>query len=89
MSEDEHRQIVQRKIYENPSLYINTHVFNFLFRLNARFVTNTLKSSWSTITRESILKRNKESLESSIEESTIEHQLLVAKVFDYFTMFAC
>lgn len=64
---------------------MNTHVYFCLFRLNAKFVINTLKQNWSTIIQESTLRRSKESLESLIEEAATDHHLfLIESSFDYY-----
>jgi hypothetical protein len=61
MNEDEQKQLLQKKIFDNPSLYISTHVPLFLFRLNAKFATNILNWNWRIITQGYISNKKKES----------------------------
>lgn len=61
MNEDEQKQLLQKKIFDNPSLYISTHVASCLFRLNARFAISISNLNWPIITPGYILNRKKES----------------------------
>jgi hypothetical protein len=60
MNEDEQKQLLQKKIFDNPSLYISTHVVSLLLRLNARSAINTLSWNWPIITHAYISRRRKE-----------------------------
>ncbi len=42
MNEDEQKQLLQKKIFDNPSLYISTHVPVALLRSNAKYAINIL-----------------------------------------------
>jgi hypothetical protein len=46
MNEDEQRQLMQKKIFDNPSLYISTHVLPHSRRSSARSATSI--SNWNS-----------------------------------------
>lgn len=62
MNEDEQKQLLQKKIFDNPSLYISTHVAHVSFRLSAKYAISISSFNWRIITLAFILNRNKESL---------------------------
>jgi hypothetical protein len=62
MNEDEQKQLLQKKIFDNPSLYISTHVKIDLFRLNAKFAINILNWNLPIITQGYTFNRKKEFL---------------------------
>jgi hypothetical protein len=57
MTEDEQKQLMQKKIFDNPSLYISTHVRCDLVRSNVKSVISISRYNSRTIIRESILTR--------------------------------
>jgi hypothetical protein len=53
--------MIQKKIFDNPSLYISTHVLLVTMgRLNVRFVIGILRSKWPISIRDCILIRRRE-----------------------------
>jgi hypothetical protein len=59
MNEDEQKQLLQKKIFDNPSLYISTHVLPPPRRSSARFAISTSSSSWPITTPGFTSNRNR------------------------------
>jgi hypothetical protein len=43
MDEESKKQLLQKKIFDNPELFVSTHVIIFLVRLSVRFVIPILR----------------------------------------------
>ena len=70
MTEEETKQMLQKKIFDNPSLYISTHVLMQQPSWSARSATATSRSSRPTTTRSFTPTRRSASAASSTRTTT-------------------
>lgn len=81
MDEESKKQLLQKKIFDNPELYISTHVTFIRYpRSSVKFVISIFKYKWSIITLEFTLNKKKEQLKYYKEDQIIDYSKKIFKI---------